>query len=251
MVLAKRRNSHYDGNSRNQGLPTAKDIGVVGGENWPIQNPHVRAILLQELRKMAKEGSKSARDFEFAIKLLTEVDAIPGVPPVNINDATTRLNDEQFEKMFSSGMYEELPEGEEVLGVVKVFLHPEPHKQPPRYRVIHWTFTVNQAPNNTDVKLCTVHDARQSVYRGSYAYSIDVKSCFNQFPLEGKVRNLYCIYFKGKWYRLCRLPMGQRQACFIAHSALQVLLGDNKAFCCHTSTTLLAWMILWICFVQI
>ena len=62
---------------------------------------------------MAKEGSKSARDFEFAIKLLTEVDAIPGVPPVNINDATTRLNDEQFEKMFSSGMYEELPEGEE------------------------------------------------------------------------------------------------------------------------------------------
>jgi hypothetical protein len=129
------------------------------------------------------------------------------------------------QKMKDNHYWEEVPDDEEILGVVRVFLVPEPHKEPPRWRVIHWTYTVNLGENDTEVHLPNMHDARRSVHDGDLAYAVDVKGCFNQFPYGKRVRNLFCLRNPedGKWYRLMRLAMGQRQACYIAQTALSVL----------------------------
>ena len=170
------------------------------------------------------QGTRFERDWDLCVNILTVPGAIPGIPPVDLKDATTRLLSKHVDKLIENGYYEEVPEDEEILGVVRVFLHPEPHKEPPRFRVIHWTYTVNKAPNNTDIHLCSVHEARQSVHKGRWAYSVDVHGCFNQFPIGKEARNQFCVFWEGKWYRLLRLAMGQRQACKIAHTALQIIM---------------------------
>ena len=223
LVTARQANPHTGGVPRNNGLPTNADIGDKGDPRWKLHADKISAISMEAALKMAK-GTKYEKDAELAFALLVTPGTVEGVPVADPKDSKVDLTPDQFQQMLDNGYYEEKPGDAAILGVVRVFLHAEGHKDPPRFRVIHWTFTVNKAENGTTIRLCTVADARNSVHQGNFAYSVDVKSCFNQFPIGEGVRNYYCLFYGGKWYRLKRLPMGQRQACFIAHTVLQVVL---------------------------
>jgi hypothetical protein len=207
----------------NFNLPKWSDIGVIG-RDWPIHAKHIQYCILERLRELAK-GGKMEGDMNVSIDILTKADAIKDIPTVKLDDSRCTLRDDQVAKLVENGFWEKLPDDQVALGVVRVFLVPEPFKDPPRWRVIHWTYTVNQAPNTTKVVLPTQADARRSVHLGGWSYSVDLKACFNQFPLGEEARNLYCIEHNGQWYRLMRLAMGQRQACYIAQTqtALRVL----------------------------
>eukprot|EP00760_Papus_ankaliazontas_P029131 PhM_4_TR4145/c1_g1_i2/m.22050 len=64
---------------------------------------------------------------------------------------------------------------------------------------------------------------KRSVHRGSWAITLDFMAWFDQCLLDTRERPYHCFPYKGKWYRLTRLPMGQRQAVDVAHTVTELI----------------------------
>eukprot|EP00760_Papus_ankaliazontas_P022392 PhM_4_TR18847/c3_g1_i4/m.100372 len=63
-----------------------------------------------------------------------------------------------------------------------------------------------------------------TVHEGRYCISLDFMAWFDQFELAPEERRFHCFLYEDAWYRLKRLPMGQRQAVDVAHTATELLL---------------------------
>jgi hypothetical protein len=151
------------------------------------------------------------------------------VPPASPNDARMGLLAPEFDQVVADGFYSPHPPGSPIRGVVRVFSIPEMFKTPPRARVINWTFTINSwEKGKPEFKLATQTMIRRSVHDGDFAFSIDGKAAFNQFAYGDQVKSYVCTQFRGKWYHLNRLAMGQRQAVKISDTAIRVLAEPCK-----------------------
>jgi len=144
------------------------------------------------------------------------------IQPGDSRKAVSGLSKEQQRKLISLGHWRKF-DGKP-RGYVNVFLVPEPWKR--RYRVISHTFSTNRDVEEVpSLKLPTLNDARASIFQGSAAACVDMAQCFGQFELGELVRAYFVIITKHGYYSLGRLAMGQRQSCFIAQTALEILLG--------------------------
>jgi hypothetical protein len=63
-----------------------------------------------------------------------------------------------------------------------------------------------------------------SVHHGKFAICMDFAAWFDQFPLSEAEKPFHGFQHEGQWYRLCRLPMGQRQSVDVAHTATELIM---------------------------
>ena len=194
---------------------------------WPIHAKDVEVITLEEMDKLAKESTSALQDdWELAKRFLNDPTMYSNTRalPDDRHRAFSALSDSDMEKLYSLGHWK--PFSGTPLGYTHVFLVPEPWKN--RWRVISHTLSVNrdEADNVPPVHLPSLNDVRASVFKGSYAACVDMAQCFCQFELGEKVRPYFVIATKHGYASLGRLAMGQRQSCFIAQTALTLILGN-------------------------
>jgi hypothetical protein len=118
---------------------------------------------------------------------------------------------------------------EEIQGICKVFTRDEPWKDPPRARVITWTYTVNlDMGMRVKFELFNQTHTRFLVHEGDYAACIDGKQAFNMFSYSIQVGMYHCVHTPLGWCRVKRTAMGARPSVFIADTALCVLAAPCK-----------------------
>lgn len=207
--------------TRHFGAGTWKDINTPIDPRWPLHVKELHLITVPEVAVLA-EGTSHQKDWELAERFLNDPTIYAPVPPVNFTDSRMDLVPADFQFCRQLDFYAPIDAGK-VRGCVRAFTIGEPFKKPPRKRLIHWTYTVNQWRYTPDLSLCRTSDARRSVWDGPFAVSIDVKGCYNQIPYGVNVRPFFCFLVGFVWYSLVVLAMGQRQAVFIAHTLLCVV----------------------------
>eukprot|EP00760_Papus_ankaliazontas_P026115 PhM_4_TR3007/c1_g1_i6/m.37676 len=114
---------------------------------------------------------------------------------------------------------------EAVLSTCDVFPVPEPAKL--RRRLIKHTKWLNARFGKDTllkIKLSRTADLGFSVLDGDFCVTLDFAAWYDQFELAEQARQYHCFLFEGEWFRLRRLPMGQRQAVDVAHTATCRLL---------------------------
>lgn len=199
------------------GVPNTGDL-VKGDPSHPTHLKPVGAVLLSVFDEWAK-GTPYEEKWKAAVAYLRDPAAYAGVPPVDISDVACHIKPGDHETVLAIG-YWGYTTLDQVKGVVRVFLTPEPWKK--RWRMISWTYTANKVTSVEKTVLATLAQTRQSVHNGPLAFSIDLAAWFNQLPYEAPVRNLFCVRYKDQWYHLKRAAMGHRPICFVGNTALEV-----------------------------
>ena len=215
--------------NRNAGMPTINDcLGAKQspkGTVLPLQPKPIDNCLTHVLVDMAV-GTPEELNMETARQVLEEISMYANVPATDHRRSSCTLNKEQVQYMIDIGMWSLLtPEEEEhIKGVVKIFTVDEVWKDPPRARVISWTWSINhdlglKIPFDM-FKQCGV---RHLVHDGPLGVTIDGKSCFTQFKYSIDVGLFHAVWTPLGWCRLNRAAMGARPSCFVADTILRVL----------------------------
>jgi hypothetical protein len=191
----------------------------------PLQPKFIPHCLTHVLVDMAV-GTPEELPMQQARRVLEELTAYGQVPDTDFSRSSCTLTVEQTQHMLDIEMWTKLTAAEvdEILGVVKVFTRDEPWKDPPRARVISWTWSVNhdlglRIPFDL-FKQCGV---RHLVHAGPLGATIDGKHAFNQFKYSVQVGMYHCVLTPLGWCRLNRAAMGARPSCFVSDTALRVL----------------------------
>jgi hypothetical protein len=191
----------------------------------PLQPKYIPHCLTHVLVDLAV-GTPEELPMLKAKEVLEELIAYDQVPDTDFSKSSCTLTAEQTQHMIDIEMWTKLTAEEvaEIRGVVKVFTNDEPWKNPPRARVISWTWSVNhdlglRIPFDL-FKQCGV---RHLVHGGPLGATIDGKHAFNQFKYSIQVGMFHCVQTPLGWCRLNRAAMGARPSCFISDTALRVL----------------------------
>jgi len=139
------------------------------------------------------------------------------------NTVEAKLTPEGVKRMCEIG-HAEKTTAAEVQSTVNVFPVEERAKE--RERVIKHTKPFNERYGRDTLlglKLLRAKDLVGTVHDGKYCITLDFSAWFDQHLIAEKVRPWFCFFFQGQWYRLCRLPMGMRQAVDIADTATRII----------------------------
>jgi hypothetical protein len=123
-----------------------------------------------------------------------------------------------------------------VRGHVRMMVVPEVKKN--RFRSIKHTVDINDYCGRDTISPCvfpTKIDIAKSVHDGDFFIALDFSAYYDQFELAEKVGQRMCFAWNKRLYRLCTLPMGQRQAVGVANAATQRLLDFPKRSRRHMS----------------
>eukprot|EP00760_Papus_ankaliazontas_P026717 PhM_4_TR3069/c1_g1_i5/m.91122 len=134
-----------------------------------------------------------------------------------------RITEDELRRLLAAGQIEPTAH-DEAKGYCHLFPTPEPSKN--RRRLIKHTKALNtQFGRDTleKVKLVRTQDLPATVFCGDFVVTLDFAAWFDQIPLSDRERPFHCFPFEGKWYRLTRLPMGQRQAVDVASTVTDML----------------------------
>ena len=102
---------------------------------------------------------------------------------------------------------------------------PEPAKR--RFRAIMHTVDINDycgADTIDHVRFPTKLTIADAVHEGEWMVALDFSAYYHQFKLSEMVGRRMCFRWNRRFYRLCKLAMGQRQAVDVANAATQRLL---------------------------
>jgi hypothetical protein len=142
----------------------------------------------------------------------------------------TRLSNADLKVMQGCGLIERV-QPQDVRGHVNLFKTAEASKK--RFRPIRHTMDVNEVYGKESLLEVTFplkRDICNLVHAGTDFIAFDFAAWYDQFRLHEDVRNLFCFGDRtGTAFRLCTLPMGQRQAVGIAHTATECLLSFEKS----------------------
>eukprot|EP00760_Papus_ankaliazontas_P003729 PhM_4_TR11644/c3_g1_i2/m.68015 len=111
------------------------------------------------------------------------------------------------------------------------YLFPVPEFSKGRRRLIKHTRAYNDLFGKDSllgIKMLSAKALPDTVHRGQHVVTLDFSAWYDQFRLAEEERPYHCFQFHGKWYRLCVLAMGQRQAVDIAHTATQCLAAFDR-----------------------
>jgi hypothetical protein len=172
-----------------------------------------------------------------AARVLRDVTRYKGVPKVELFRSSCTLNKEQVQYLVDIGFWSFLSEDDmkDIKGVCKVFTNDEPWKDPPRARVITWTWTVNLDMSlKIPFELFNQATTRHLVHEGPMGATIDGKSAFNLFAYSFGVSMYHCVHTPLGWCRINRSAMGARPSCFVADTALGVLAEGVETKCSKT-----------------
>jgi len=220
---------------RNRGCPSWGDVlGKVDYSHLPMQNVDLSPVKLHIFQKYAL-GTYLQQEWHEAERFIVDASVFEDIGPINLHDSTCTLTAAQVRSLLGKNFYKWLPKGMKPRGVVRAFLLPEPWKDPPRQRLIHWLFSINAMGDRVKphMDLLSQKDVRFLVNKGPLGVSIDVKSCFNQFPNSDEVGQYQCLWTPEGWVYLARLAMGGRFACKVADTALKVMCHPCT---CHPDT---------------
>ena len=218
--------------NRNAGLPTLDDcLGAKQskannrGTILPLQPKPITSCHTHVLVEMAV-GTPEELNMETARRVLEDVSMYANVPPVDLKRSSCTLNKEQVQYMIDIGMWSLLTPEEEkrIKGIVKIFTNDEHWKDPPRARVISWTWSINQDLGlKIPFEMFKQCGVRHLVHDGPLGCTIDGKSCFTQFKYSIDVGDYHAVWTPLGWCRLNRCAMGARPSCFVADTILRVL----------------------------
>lgn len=217
---------------RNCGLPSFADCAGIkhGPTKLPLQPKPLDPVVTSKMGKLSL-GTKVELTWEECRKILEEPGRYRNVPKAELNRSSCTLNAEQTQYLIGIDFWELLtPEQvKEIMGVCKVFTRDETWKNPPRARIITWTWTVNQDEGmRVQFDLFNQSQVRHLVHEGEQAASIDGKAAFNQFCYTVEVGMYHCVHTPLGWCRVKRSAMGARPSCFVANTALDVLAAHSR-----------------------
>eukprot|EP00760_Papus_ankaliazontas_P018008 PhM_4_TR17416/c2_g1_i1/m.82265 len=147
-------------------------------------------------------------------------------PPVRHHNTVheARITDAELARLIEVAQVEPTS-AEMVKATCNVFPIPEFSKN--RRRLIKHTKDLNDTFGKdtlVGVKLPRTKDLPATVFDGSYCITLDFAAWFDQIPLADVERSNHCFLHNNKWYRLTRLPMGQRQAVDVASTITDMLV---------------------------
>ena len=219
-----------DKQNRNFSCPRFDEIvaDYSGAEDWPIHAKDVSTLSLDAMDSIVKSRDKSLRErWEEAKRWLNDPKMYENTRALKEDrlKSICGLSEEHREKLIALGHWKDFKGHPK--GYVRVFLVPEPWKS--RWRVISHTMSVNRDVDRVPgVSLPSLNDVRSSIFKGPCAACLDMAQCFCQFELGELVRSYFVITTNHGYFSLGRLAMGQRQSCFIAQTALEILVGESS-----------------------
>jgi hypothetical protein len=148
------------------------------------------------------------------------------IPYVRSHDA--RITTTELRQLLDAGQIEATDAGS-IRATCNLFPVPELSKG--RRRLIKHTKALNDRFGKETllhVSLIRAQDLRATVHRGKYAITLDFAAWFDQIPLSEAARPFHCFSFEGQWYRLTRLPMGQRQAVDVASTLTDMIASFER-----------------------
>lgn len=150
-----------------------------------------------------------------------------GVPLRSSRGApVANYKEEWMKRLLQVGIICKIPDSE-VRGWTRMYAIPEPAKE--RFRSIMHTEEINDNCEVTsNATFPTKIDIASVVHAGPKMLYVDFSAYYYQFQLSEMVGRRMCFSWNNNMYRLCRLPMGQRQAVGIANAATQRLLDFPK-----------------------
>ena len=199
-------------------LPKWYQLGVPR-KRWPLHLKDVAPVHQRLLTEMIVMDLSLKEDWSKSLRWIQEEPE--GVAKGQTVEA--KLTAEGVKRMCAIGQAEETIEAE-VRATVNVFPVEERAKE--RERVIKHTKPFNERYGRDTLlglKLLRAKDLVGTVHDGKYCITLDFSAWFDQHEIATKVRPWFCFFFEGKWYRLCRLPMGMRQAVDIADTATRII----------------------------
>ena len=137
---------------------------------------------------------------------------------------TTSMSDEWISLLEQHDVITEIRE-QDVRGHVHMFAVPEPAKR--RFRPIKHTRDVNDILGKEtllQMRFPTKQEIRALVHRGECFIALDFAAYYDQFEYAPRVGARFCFRRGGRWYRLRKLAMGQRQAVEVAACTTERLL---------------------------
>lgn len=179
----------------------------------------VDTIDLEKLRKLS-QTSRYKNDVETAIEMLSHSEKHYGkdMPPEKLLHESD-LTDNDLETFIKNGLLEEDPL---VRGGGKMSPVGEQSKQ--RRRVIHDLLWLNAtSPDPSRIQFHSIAELHLITETCSHAAALDMKCWFYQFVIDISLGRCCGIMYKGKRYRMKRLPMGLKHAVFIAQAVLRCL----------------------------
>ena len=180
-----------------------------------------------DLKKLSELSQTSAykKDVKTAIGMLSYSEKHYGsrMPPPSLLQESSELAENDIETFIKNGLLEEDPE---VRGGGK--MSPVGEKAKQRRRVIHDLLWLNAtSPEPGRIRFHSIAELHLITETCAYAAALDMKCWFYQFVIDLSLGRCCGILYKGKRYRMKRLPMGLKHAVFIAQAVLRCL-ADTK-----------------------
>ena len=225
---------HHVFGARNAGVPTFVDaMGYKNRIEYPLHALPISSVCVPGLRGLSM-GTVMEDQCQYAMDFFTETARYRNVPKPILGDSSCTLSADRTRQMINNGFWVLLEDQSNILqimGIVSVFTVSEVWKDPARDRVIGWTRTLNLDMSlKPEMKLLRQCDVRFLVHKGSYAFTVDGKACYNQFEVSEPISMYQCVYTPLGWCRVVRMAMGCRYACFVADTILQVLGIKSEGF---------------------
>jgi hypothetical protein len=211
--------------NRHAQQPKSETLGL-RCDHLPLHVKRVNVVDLNQVAALDVVDEQLRRDWQ---RVLMWVDGShpQDVPCIQSHDA--RITRDELRLLLDAGHVEPTENG---LVKATCNLFPVPELSKGRRRLIKHTKAMNDRFGKETligIKLIRAQDLRATVHNGRFAITLDFSAWFDQIPLNGVERLFHCFPFEGQWYRLTRLPMGQRQAVDVASTLTNMLTSFERS----------------------
>ena len=183
------------------------------GEHLQLHVPKLDGIDYDAIREIASEIGESVDD---ALKWVKSIVHYKEVKFVQEKAAT--LSEADIQAMLKANIVSETSKKKCFMRVFSVV-----EKEKNRRRLICHTAAINDQTHCPRVSLLGVSERASFAAKGDYAVTFDFRAYFFQFITASEIADINCFKCLGKWYKFLRLPMGQTQSVFVAHSISVIL----------------------------
>jgi hypothetical protein len=205
--------------------PPWRDVAgrPAGAADWPLHVKPVPPINLRALANTPVVDEQVKASFIHSLGWIADPARYGKLKMSKVVPAA-RISVEDVELMGKAGQVIPVERGD-VLGGVRIFAVDEPAKT--RRRCIKHTLEINEMFGKETLRKVTLPSRLQQSEQsgsGKFAITLDFAAYFDQFELHPDIGRRMCFTAGGRTFRLCRMPMGQRQAVEVAQGATDVLL---------------------------
>lgn len=201
-----------------------------GSEDWDLHAPKVAPVgdvFQHDAGRWLTKNSFTDKIAELARRNVQKA-------PVK-SSSNCKLSNTQLKKLVEAGIVKPyIHEGESILFLGDIFLHPEPAKR-------RWRIIFHPALFNWMVRLLRLHSVSlpsqwsilSIIHERRYTLKIDLKCAFFQIPIE---EGLFGFKKGSRYYTLTRLPMGSSVSVIVAQALSTRVAEGLVHYLSHVST---------------